>query len=49
VAHEINSPLRVIRNSSDTTMRCAERIAVAAVDSRIAGVAEALKASSQLT
>ena len=48
VAHEINSPLGVIRSSSDTTVRCAERIAGAAVDSRIAGVAEALIASSHL-
>lgn len=48
VTHEINSPLGVIRSSSDTTLRCAERIAATAVDSRIAPVTEALRASSQL-
>jgi signal transduction histidine kinase/tetratricopeptide (TPR) repeat protein len=48
VAHEINSPLGVIRSASDTTVRCAERIATTATDSRIASVAEALKASSHL-
>jgi signal transduction histidine kinase len=48
VVHEINSPLAVIRSSSDTTVRCTERIAATAEDSRIAPVADALKASSRL-
>lgn len=48
VAHEINSPLGVIRSSSDTTVRCADRIVATTADSRIAPVAEALKSSSLL-
>ena len=48
VVHEINSPLGVIRSSSHTTVRCAERIAATAAESRIAPLAEALKASSRV-
>ena len=47
VAHEINSPLGVIRSSSDTSVRCAEKIS-AAVPSNAAPAVDALKVNMHL-
>jgi signal transduction histidine kinase len=47
VAHEINSPLGVIRSSSDTAVRCAEKIATAAV-SDSTPLVEVLKVNTRL-
>ena len=47
VAHEINSPLGVIRSSSNTATRCAEKIA-SLVPADMASIVEALKVNTRL-
>jgi signal transduction histidine kinase len=47
VAHEINSPLGVIRSSADTAVRCADKIGVTAGDN-CKPVVDALKVNTRL-